>query len=82
MIDEVNTATPEGLNVGNGSTVEEVSMEIVKMWADHELPGQPFGVADDAIFQKHGGRGSASLADQFKVSGVNLRPAAKGLPAI
>ena len=78
MIDEVNTATPDGLNVGNGATIEEVGLEIAKMWSDWQLPGQPFGVADDAIFHKHGGRTSASLGDQFKSTGVILRPAAKG----
>lgn len=78
LMDEVHTATPEGLNVGSGATVEEVSLEIGKMWGEWDLPGQPFGVADDALFARFGGRGTASLADQFKASGVILRPSGKG----
>lgn len=78
LMDEVTTVTGEGLNVGSGATIEEVSLEVVKMWSDWDLPGQPFGVADDAMFHRPGGRGTASMADQFKSGGVILRPAAKG----
>lgn len=78
LMDEVHTAMPEGLNVGSGATIEEVALEVGKMWSDWQLPGNPFGVADDAMFQRPGGRGTASLADQFKVGGVHLRPASKG----
>lgn len=78
LLDEVHTASVDGLNVGTGATIDEVAVDIQKMWGDWGLPGRPFGVADDAIFHRPGGRASQSMADQFKASGIQLRPAAKG----
>lgn len=78
VVDEVHTASPDGLNIGTGATIDEVSLEVVKMWSDWELPGHSFGVADDAMFNRPGGRGTASMADQFKSNGVHLKPAGKG----
>lgn len=79
LLDETHTAlSAEALNVGSGATAEEWSTEILKLWADWDLPGRPHGVCDDAMTFKPGGRNSPSIADQFKASGVDLRAAVKG----
>lgn len=78
VMDEVTTASPDNLNQGNGDPPEAVAIEIQKVWNFWELPGRPFGSADDAIFCKPGGRTSPSIADQFKSAGVDLRKASKG----
>lgn len=79
LLDECHTATTgENLNVGSGATIEEFSIDILKLWADWDLPGRPHGVCDDAMTFKPGGRNSPSMADQFRAAGVDLRAAAKG----
>lgn len=78
VLDECHTASGENLNVGSGATIEEFSIDVLKLWADWNLPGRPHGVCDDAMTFRPGGRNSPSMADQFKGAGVDLRAAAKG----
>lgn len=79
LVDEVHTSQGEDLNAGNGSTVEEFSAKVISMWESWSIPGRPNGVADDSIFHRPGGHGTASIADQCKASGINFRRANKGL---
>lgn len=79
LLDEAHTCiSSENLNVGSGATIEEFAIDILKLWADWDLPGRPHGVCDDQMTFKPGGRNSPSMADQFKAAGVDLRAAAKG----
>jgi hypothetical protein len=77
-VDEACTCRSEDLNIGDGSTVEDFAAEIERLWSRHDLPGKPTGVADDAIWARLGGRGTPSVADQFRAAGVNLIRANKG----
>lgn len=74
LVDELATCKPDRPNEGMGWTVPIIAEEILAMckrWKVHAS-----GVADDAIFAKHGGSGG-SIADEFHREKVHFRPALK-----
>ena len=78
LVDEVHTQSGDDLNSGDGSTVEEFAVPVMRMWEFWGLPGRPKGVCDDGIFAKFGGRNAPSVADQFRNFGVTFNKAGKG----
>ncbi len=67
VIDEVVTNVPGSLNEGLQYPVPRIADEIREMCARWEI--HPSGVADDAIFAKHG-HSSGSIGDEFRRCGV------------
>ena len=74
IIDELVTADPVALNDGLGYTVPHLSEYIIEMCERWDIRAE--GVADDAIFAKHGSD-AGSIADEFKRAGVYFRKAHK-----
>ena len=84
VIDELATNEPGRLDRGMGYTVPTLAEQIKGLCASwqpgpHEWRYQkvpPNGVADDAIFAKHG-HGAGSIAEEFRREGVYFVPARK-----
>lgn len=74
IADEIVTSDPIALNEGLGYTVPHLAEYIIEMCDKWNIKAE--GVADDAIFAKHGS-GAGSIADEFKRAGVYFRKAHK-----
>lgn len=74
IIDELVTSDPVALNEGLGYTVPHLAEYIKEMCKKWDIKAE--GVADDAIFSKHGSS-AGSIADEFKREGVYFRRANK-----
>lgn len=74
LLDELATCPPENLNQGLQWTVPRLSEEIRALCKPYRM--KPAGVADDAIFSRHG-HGAGSIADEFSQCGVRFSPAKK-----
>ena len=75
LVDELATNDPGNLNQGLGWTVP-ILAEAIRDFAKPWKMKRAEGVADDAIFAKHGSR-EGSIADEFRREGVYFRPAKK-----
>ena len=75
LIDELATNVPDDLNTGLGYTVPVLSERIKEMCSRWNIRAE--GVADDAIFSKHGSQ-SGSIGEEFRREGVYFFPARKG----
>jgi hypothetical protein len=75
LVDELATNEPGSQTKGMGYTVPRIADEIKAMAERWGI--QPDGVADDAIFAKHGS-GAGSLGSEFRRCGVTFRSAGKG----
>lgn len=75
LLDELATHEPGSLERGMGYTVPRLAEEIVGLAARWGM--KPAGVADDAIFGRHGGA-AGTIADEFRSAGVTFTPARKG----
>lgn len=75
LLDEETTTSPDDLNTGLGLTVPDQADRIKAMCKDWGV--RPKGVADDAIFNRTGGK-EGSIAEEFSRAGVNFEPASKG----
>ncbi|MCC5906998.1 MAG: phage terminase large subunit [Balneolaceae bacterium] len=75
IIDELVTADPVALNEGLGYTIPHLSEYIKEMSNKWDI--KPKGVADDAIFSKHGHSGG-SISTEFSRCGVYFKRAKKG----
>ena len=74
IVDELVTSDPVALNDGLGYTIPHLAEYIKEMCLKWDIRAE--GVADDAIFSKHGS-GAGSIADEFKREGVFFRKAHK-----
>lgn len=74
VIDELATSDPIALNEGLGYTVPHLAEHITEMCDRWDIKAE--GVADDAIFAKHGSQ-AGSISDEFKRAGVYFRKAHK-----
>lgn len=75
LLDEFASALPDEPNRGLGLTVPELAHQIKELCSAWSIPAQ--GVADDAIFSKHG-HAAGSISAEFRCCGVYFRPARKG----
>jgi hypothetical protein len=75
LLDELATHEPGSLERGMGYTVPRLAEEITALARHWRL--KPEGVADDAIFGRHGGA-AGTIADEFRSAGVTFTPARKG----
>lgn len=75
LVEEFASNAPGQLNQGMGYTIPTLAERIKEMCKPWRV--KPSGVADDAIFAKHGHEGG-SAADEFKRQGVYFYPAKKG----
>ena len=74
LVAELATNRRDSLDQGNGWTVPILG-EAIKAMAER-WHMRPEGVADDAIFAKTG-HGAGSIADEFRLAGVDFVPARK-----
>ena len=74
LVDELATCKNGNFNLGLGWTVPVLGDAIKRMC--HKWEVRPAGVADDAIFARMGS-GNGSIADEFRLAGVNFTPARK-----
>lgn len=74
LLDELATYIPPNYNEGTGWTVPRLAEEIRALCDRWEI--KPTGVADDAIFNSHGGR-DGSIAEEFQRERVYFNPARK-----
>lgn len=75
LLDELATNTPDSLTQGLGWGIEKLAEAIQALCYRWDI--EPRGVADDAIFARHG-HGAGSIADEFEAHGVFFDPAEKG----
>jgi hypothetical protein len=75
VVAEVATVDPQNIQKGDGSTIADIcekTHEMNELW----YGGRRWGVADDAIFSKHGA--PTPLAGEYERHGIIVEPAGKG----
>jgi hypothetical protein len=75
LLDEVAFVDGGSLNQGLHLTVPRMAEDIVERCRAWGVP--PEGVADDAIFARHGSQ-QGTIGDEYRKAGVALQPARKG----